>query len=28
VIELARLEHFFTIAASVEDAAAQIIHAS
>ncbi len=28
VIELARLEHFFTIAESVEDAAAQIIHAS
>ena len=28
VIELARLEHFFTIAASVEDAVAQIIHAS
>jgi len=28
VIELARLEHFFTIAASVEDAVAQITHVS
>ena len=28
VIELARLEHFFTIVASVEDGVAQITHAS
>jgi anti-sigma B factor antagonist len=28
VIELARLEHFFPIAASVEDAVARITHAS
>jgi anti-sigma B factor antagonist len=28
VIELARLEHFFTIAESVEDAVARITHAS
>ena len=28
VLELARLEHFFSIAESVEDAVAQIVHAS
>jgi anti-sigma B factor antagonist len=28
VLELARLEHFFPIAESVEDAVAQIVHAS